>query len=153
MPMRAGGVTILAVVWLLELGGPERATADPDATASRALYEQHCAGCHAGPTQRDPRLSHSPGCRPPDLTHLTAAYGSPLPRAHLLHHVLDARRRGGARICGDRDVWWGERGHDVALRRRGTVLVVLDYLETLQQERQDGSPGHPSPPDPRLCER
>jgi hypothetical protein len=151
MAVRAGRVTLLAIVWLL--AGPWPATAAPDAAASRALYERHCAGCHAGgATPGDLRHPRGPGCAPPDLTRLRDAYGSPLPRAHLLHHVLDARRRGGARICGDHDLWWGDRGHDAALLRRGTVLVVLDYLESLQHERPDLLPRDP-PSDPLLCGR
>jgi mono/diheme cytochrome c family protein len=140
MPVRAVRVAVLAIGWLL--AGPALAASGPDAAGKRALYERHCAGCHAEAGIRGARLPR----RPPDLTNLGAAYGSPLPRARLLHHVLDARRRGGARICGDRDLWWGDRGHDVALRRRGTVLVVLEYLEATQQESHDDS----APPGPRL---
>jgi hypothetical protein len=134
-------VAVFAVAWVLAgPGGPASAS---DAGASRALYQQHCAGCHAGPAVQDAHPPGGPSRTPPDLTKLSASYGSPLPRARLLHHVLDARRRGGARICGDHDLWWAERGHDGALRRRGTVLVVLEYLESTQQEGHDLSPRRP----------
>jgi hypothetical protein len=142
MSARAVGVAVCVVAWLVAgAGGAARAT---DARSSLELYERHCAGCHAGTRPRAAHVSRAP----PDLTNLAAAYGSPLPRAYLLHYVLDARRRGGARMCGDHDLWWGDRGHDVALRRRGTVLVVLEHLEAAQQEIRDPSAPHPRAADP-----
>jgi hypothetical protein len=142
--MSALAVRVALCVVALLVAGPGRGAPPADARASGDLYEEHCAGCHAGARARAAHLSRTP----PDLSHLTASYGSPLPRARLLHHVLDARRRGGARICGDHDQWWGERGPEVALRRRGTVLVVLEYLEATQQESHAAPARHPAASDP-----
>ena len=111
--------------------GPAAAGGDEP---NRRLYEEHCARCHGANSEGGGPLPPGWGQRPPGLTHLASAWGSPLPKARLLHHVVDPRRPGGARICGGHDLWWANRDRTVAVHRRGTVLVVLDYLETLQHE-------------------
>ena len=133
------GMRVLAVVCVqaVLLGAPGLAATPAgagDESTNRTLYERHCARCHGASGEGNGPFSSSSGQRPPGLTHLASAWGSPLPKASLLHHVVDPRRPGGARICGGRDRWWAERGSAVALHRRGTVLVVLDYLETMQRQ-------------------
>jgi hypothetical protein len=77
---------------------------------------------------------------PPDLTQLSARYGSPLPRAALAEFI-DGRR--DVRAHGMREMpVWGERLYedlppDVGLEaaKASTIYLILEFLESVQGGR------------------
>lgn len=121
---------VLAIAWLGLVGGAR--AVDGQEHPSRALYQSYCAACHGD-------LAEEVGAYPrsrrtaPDLRQLESVHGAPLPRAALVHFVLDPRRTGVARICSERPFAWAAPGLGSWSVRRGTVLSVLRYLETLQR--------------------
>lgn len=115
------------VLGAVGLGAGAGAPALAAGTASGGtLYQSYCAGCHGD-------LSGSGGHRAaPDLRELTNVHGAPLPRAALLRFVLDPLRRGVPRVCSERPFAWASPGLGTWAMRRGAVLDVLRYLETVQ---------------------
>ena len=102
-------------------------------------YVQYCASCHGIDGRGDGPAAATLRTPPPDLTRLSARWGSPLDRTALAE-LIDGRK--GPRAHGPPDMpVWGERLYagerpDSPAReaaRRGTLLLILEYLETLQR--------------------
>lgn len=111
-----GAIAVLLSIVTATAGRAE----DSGAAAHAPLFDVYCGHCHS-------LGSAGPG---PDLSGLTRKYGEPLPTARLLDFVVNERRLGGSRICGD---------HAVRLlpfndaATRSTVRAVLHYIESVQQ--------------------
>jgi mono/diheme cytochrome c family protein len=102
------------------------------------LFRQYCASCHGvwgdgrGPVAVVLRE------QPTDLTRLGERYGTPLPKAQLMRFI-DGRERVRAHGEADMPVWGKRLYEDVprtsALepRKRGTMLLMLEYLEAIQK--------------------
>lgn len=127
------GAVVLAVAWL---GVAGEAGASDGQHPSRSLYQSYCAACHGdlGAEVGAYRGSRRPAA--PDLRQLESVHGAPLPRAALVHFVLDPRRTGAARVCSRRPFAWAAPGPATWSMRRGMVLNVLKHLETLQRPTQ-----------------
>lgn len=126
------GALILAALGLGETGAAE-ALDSAGVPTGRALYESYCASCHGDLRGlEDPSRAHRHPAAP-DLRDLGRVHGAPLPRAALLHFVLDPRRTGVARVCSERPFAWASPGMGVWAMRRGAVLDVLRYVESVQE--------------------
>ncbi len=124
------GAMLLAVAWLGLAG--EAWAWDGQGHSSRTLYQSYCAACHGDLGQEAGAYQGSLRPAAPDLRKLKRTHGAPLPRAALVHFVLDPRRTGSARVCSRRPLAWAVPGLGTWSMRRGMVLSVLQYLETLQ---------------------
>lgn len=126
------------------LAGDEPARTIDEQQPGYAEYRQYCASCHGlfadgkGPVA--PVLKTPPA----DLTRLGERYGMPLPRNKLLPFIdgRDARRAHGTR---EMPVWgkvlYGDLssgGREREMAARGTILVILDYLESVQRPADAG---------------
>lgn len=134
--MRTPRLTLVAAACTAGLvlsGGAARAAEH----GGRAPYEQYCASCHGAAADGQGPVAESFAEPPPDLRQLARKYGSPLPRPKLIEFI-DGREM--VRAHGTRDMpVWGEKllagvppGAGNEAFKRGTIAVILDYLETLQ---------------------
>jgi mono/diheme cytochrome c family protein len=103
------------------------------------LYTQYCASCHGVTAHGDGPAAASLKPPPGDLTRLGPRWGTPLDRERLAA-FLDGREAPHAHGSPAMPVWGeqlyaGEREESPAREaaRRGTILLILEYLETLQQ--------------------
>jgi len=103
------------------------------------LYTQYCASCHGIAGRGDGPAAGELTKPPSDLTRLAARWGTPLDRERLATFVdgRDAPRAHGTPempVWGER-LYEGERAESPAREaaRRGTILLILEYLQTLQQ--------------------
>jgi hypothetical protein len=124
------GAIVLAVAYLGVAGGTWALEEGPH--PSRTLYQSYCAACHGDLGQEVGTDRHVRRPSAPDLRRLESVHGSPLPRAALTHFALDPRRTGVTRVCSERPFAWASPGLGTWSMRRGMVLSVLRYLETLQ---------------------
>jgi mono/diheme cytochrome c family protein len=126
------GLAIAAGVALLGAG-----TARAGDHPGRAPFEQYCASCHGvtgdgkGPVAADMKTS------PADLRKLHERYGAPLDQPRL-QEVIDGREMMRSHGTPDMPVW-GERlianvppSASTTFFKRGTIAVIIDYLQTLQ---------------------
>lgn len=107
-------------------------------------YRQYCAACHGVFADGKGPVAPVLKTPPADLTRLGQRYGMPLPRNKLLPFIdgRDALRAHGTR---DMPVWGkvlerdltGNRGREMAVR--GTILNILDYLESIQRPVPTGA--------------
>lgn len=102
------------------------------------LYTTYCASCHGVTAHGDGPAAASLRRPPPDLTHLSERWGVPLDQ-QALAAFLDGREAPRAHGTPDMPVWGeklyaGERAESPAREaaRRGTILLIIEYLQTLQ---------------------
>lgn len=102
-------------------------------------YVQYCASCHGIDGRGDGPAAETLRTPPPDLTRLSERWGTPLDRTALAE-LIDGRKGPRAHGPPDMPVWGerlyaGERPESPAREaaRRGTILLILEYLETLQR--------------------
>jgi len=103
----------------------------------KAPYEQYCASCHGVDADGKGPVASELKVPPADLRQLGRKYGNPLP-VPKLREFIDGR--GMVRGHGTSEMpVWGEafKGGAPATPRaelfgRGTILSILDYLQTLQ---------------------
>jgi mono/diheme cytochrome c family protein len=127
-------------------GEPAPAPAPPDPLAEETvlqsgagLYTRYCASCHGVTARGDGPTAASLKTPPADLTRLAARWGDPLDRERLAE-FLDGRNSPRAHGTSEMPVWGerlyrGEREESPAREaaRRGTILLILEYLQTRQQ--------------------
>jgi len=103
----------------------------------KAVFDQYCASCHglsadgSGPVAAEMKIA------PTDLRTLGKKYGMPLPKPKL-REFIDGRDMVRSHGTSKMPVW----GEDlirsapptanVELFKRGSIIVILDYIETLQ---------------------
>lgn len=128
------GVAITAA-GSIAVGMPARAS-DP---AGKAQYEQYCASCHGAAADGNGPVAAELKTKPADLRKLAQEFGSPLPKPRL-REIIDGRDMPGAHGTSAMPVWGEKLLADVPPSagrepfKRGTILVILDYLATLQIE-------------------
>ena len=105
--------------------------------AGKAVFDQYCASCHGlaadgrGPVAEEMKII------PPDLRKLGQKYGTPLPKQKL-RDIVDGREMVRAHGTSDMPVWGEQLVHNVPptanaeFFKRGTIIVIVDYLDTLQ---------------------
>lgn len=125
----SGWVRILLCGWVtsatLLAAVPGHAGSPSEQDRARDLYRRHCVACHGTGAVE----ALGPGRPvPPAFGQVGEHFRDPRPLAALLHHVVDPRRPGGSRVCGDRDAWWSSGDRGAPVRRRGSVLLVLRML-------------------------
>jgi mono/diheme cytochrome c family protein len=129
------------VPWLLAVGVAACVSVASAARAAdhagKASFDQYCASCHGtaadgtGPVAEEMKIS------PADLRKLGQKYGTPLPKPKL-REIIDGREMVRAHGTGDMPVWGEQLVHNVpptvntTMFKRGTIIVIVDYLETLQ---------------------
>ncbi len=108
-----------------------------------AVYRRYCAVCHGVFADGKGPVAPALTTRPPDLSRLSARFGSPL-RARELVEFIDGRRMARSHGTSDMPVW-GEklyegRGNNrqVDNVRMGTILRIIDYLEAIQVKADPG---------------
>lgn len=130
---------------------PAPAPTPSDLANGAHLYRSYCASCHGVGGRGDGPVAVSLAKPPADLTQLGVRYGTPLPVDRLAEWI-DGRRAVAAHGPREMPVWGTELyrsgpdvlppGHpNVQAResaRRGTVLLILDYLQTLQPPQPPG---------------
>jgi mono/diheme cytochrome c family protein len=115
----------------------EQGTAEAfESDRGRAEYMKYCAACHGvngdGLGMVAPVLKTAPA----DLTRLGERYGLPLPRPKLVAFI-DGRKPLISHGSREMPVWGKRLWADPAsgtpeMQRRGTILVILDYIESIQ---------------------
>jgi hypothetical protein len=102
-----------------------------------AQYQQYCAVCHGVFADGQGLVVPVLKVKPPNLRQLGARHGTPLPRQKLARSI-----DGSDPILshGSREMpIWGTRLYEGApnpmpdFRQRGSVLTILDYLESIQE--------------------
>jgi mono/diheme cytochrome c family protein len=114
------------------------------ATAARAAdhpgkapFDQYCASCHGPAADGTGPVATEMKVAPPDLRKLGQKYGTPLPKPKL-RELVDGREMLRAHGTSDMPVWGEQLVSNVpptantTFFKRGTIIVILDYLETLQ---------------------
>lgn len=102
-----------------------------------AEFQQYCASCHGEEADGRGPMAGDLQVPPADLRLLGQRYGMPLPRPKLVAFI-DGRTH--VRGHGSRAMpVWGKRLHEQSRgdqahegHVRGSILVIVDYLETLQ---------------------
>ena len=100
-------------------------------------YQQYCAACHG--VRGDGEGAVAPAMEPPptDLTRLEERYGKPIPKQKLMR-LIDGRDPIAGHGTREMPVWGKRLYQDMPsqmpdVRKRGTILAILRYLETIQQ--------------------
>jgi mono/diheme cytochrome c family protein len=103
-----------------------------------STYRQYCGACHG--VFADGKGPVAPLLTPPpfDLSRLGERYGMPLPRAEIARFVSGERP---VRAHGPTDMpIWGDRllegvpeSAGKTFGKRGRILLILDYLESVQR--------------------
>jgi mono/diheme cytochrome c family protein len=106
--------------------------------AGRTYYVRYCAACHGVEGRGDGPVTPALGERPTDLTQLANEHGDDYPFWAIVE-AIDGRRTIRAHGVSEMPVWgtvlspqasWSPREHAEA---RGTVILVTEYLRTLQR--------------------
>ena len=103
------------------------------------LYATYCASCHGVGGRGDGPVAETLRVPPADLTRLGDRYGEPLPIDRIADFV-DGRSHVAAHGPREMPVWGeqlyrGEREGAPAKEaaRRGTVLLIVEWLQTIQR--------------------
>ena len=105
--------------------------------AGKAQFDQYCASCHGEAADGKGPVAAELKTTPADLRKLHEKYGDPLPKPRL-REIIDGRDMPGAHGTSTMPVWGEKLLADVPPSagrepfKRGTILVILDYLGTLQ---------------------
>lgn len=131
--VRATRVAAIAALSML-VATAARATDHP----GQAPFEQYCASCHGQAADGQGPMAEQLKKKPEDLRKLHQVFGSPLAKPRL-REVIDGRDMPRAHGTSDMPVW-GEKllasvpptPDGKEFFKRGTIFVIIDYLETLQ---------------------
>lgn len=133
---RSGFAAKIALAAAIGLAAaPAAHAADP---AGKGPYEQYCASCHGVAADGKGPVADEMKIVPADLRKLHERYGDPLAKPRL-REVIDGRDMPRSHGLPGMPVW-GEKllagvppGVDgKEFFKRGTILVIIDYLQTLQ---------------------
>jgi hypothetical protein len=105
-------------------------------------FRGYCGACHGIFADGNGPVAPVLTTPPADLTRLGERYGMPLPRSKLMPFIDG---RAAMRAHGTREMpVWGKVLHpdqagstEREMMVRGTILVILDYLETIQVQETD----------------
>ena len=114
------------------------------ATAARAVdhpgkatFDQYCASCHGPAADGTGPVAAEMKVAPSDLRKLGQKYGTPLPKPKL-RELVDGREMLRAHGTSKMPVWGEQFVSNVPptanteFFKRGMIIVILDYIETLQ---------------------
>lgn len=110
--------------------------ADPP---GKAVFEQYCASCHGMAADGNGPVAAELKVAPSDLRKLGKEFGTPLAKPKLLE-VIDGRNMVRAHGTATMPVWGDQLVREVPpsvnteFFKRGTILVIIEYLQTLQIE-------------------
>ena len=110
--------------------------ADPP---GKAVFEQYCASCHGMAADGNGPVAAELKVAPSDLRKLGKEFGTPLAKPKLLE-VIDGRNMVRAHGTATMPVWGDQLVREVPpstnteFFKRGTILVIIEYLQTLQVE-------------------
>ena len=110
--------------------------ADPP---GKAVFEQYCASCHGVAADGNGPVAAELKVAPADLRKLGKEFGTPLAKPKLLE-VIDGRNMVRAHGSATMPVWGDQLVREVPpsanteFFKRGTILVIIEYLQTLQVE-------------------
>ena len=132
--MRLRGSLVVALATGVAAGAASAAGTHPGYQA----YAQYCAACHGPEGQGDGPVARELKQKPADLTRLGQKFGTPLPRPQLVE-LIDGREM--VRAHGSREMpVWGKRlienvppGPGTEAWKRGTLLSILEWIESVQQ--------------------
>jgi mono/diheme cytochrome c family protein len=103
------------------------------------LFGKYCSACHGPGGKGDGIVAQLMQPKPPDLTQLAKKNGGKFPYYEVIR-LVDGRET--VRAHGDSDMpVWGERfaaeeggGPDAQAVARGKVVLIVDFLEKIQQK-------------------
>ena len=107
--------------------------------AGKAPFDQYCASCHGPAGDGTGPVAAEMKTPPTDLRKLGKKYGKPLPKPKL-RELIDGREMVRAHGTADMPVWGEQLVHNVPptanteFFKRGTIIVIVDYIDTLQLE-------------------
>ena len=110
--------------------------ADPP---GKAVFEQYCASCHGMAADGKGPVAAELKVAPADLRKLGKEFGTPLAKPKLLE-VIDGRNMVRAHGTATMPVWGDQLVREVPpstnteFFKRATILVIIEYLQTLQVE-------------------
>jgi len=131
------GAAALALVVTFGGGVTARAADDVRIEEGKSLYRQYCSACHGLDSDGKGPLASVLSPPPSNLTLLGDRYGLPLPKSRIAEFV-DGRQEVRAHGSSDMPVW-GKRMVDgppspgADAHTHGTILLILSYLESVQQ--------------------
>jgi len=140
------GILVHGIAWAQEPG------ANPNPNVEHrgySTFEHYCASCHGLDARGDGPVAASLKRKPRDLTRLAEEYGSPLKKVELIE-LIDGRLTPRAHGTSDMPVW-GKRLYEgiedrtTEATRRGTIFVIIDYLDSIQAKTTT----HPAGPNER----
>ncbi|HME72945.1 MAG TPA: cytochrome c [Myxococcota bacterium] len=114
---------------------------DLHASEGQRLYLQYCAACHGRDANGKGPVAPVLSPRPTDLAKLAQRYGTPLPKP-AISEFIDGRREIRAHGSSDMPVWGRVLTEPFppsvseGARVRGDLMLILDYLETVQQPKK-----------------
>ncbi|WP_179130982.1 c-type cytochrome [Candidatus Entotheonella palauensis] len=133
----------MGLAWLLiplavAAGQDNNKMAQDNGSIGRQLYERYCSACHGMDGQGQGPVAFDLRTEPADLTQIAKRRGGKFPVAEIAAFIDG---RADVRAHGSRDMpVWGERfgeqvgggslGEEVV---RGNLLVLIQYLQSLQQ--------------------
>jgi mono/diheme cytochrome c family protein len=146
---RSNGRRSAGLAWLypLVLAAAVGAESPPEQTSpGRVLFMTYCASCHGADARGNGPAAAALRTAPADLTRLGQKYGVPLPRERLAEYI-DGRKEVAAHGPREMPVWGrrffedddpgSPRLHVEAAKRR-TILILIEYLESIQTSRSAG---------------
>jgi len=136
MQINSVGALAFLVVWGSSAAGVERAPNPNTDHESFLLFHDYCASCHGIRADGEGPMVAELRRKPRDLTRLSETLGSPLPVPKMIE-LIDGRRT-RSHDTSDMPVW-GKKlyervpGPAVDLTRRGIIVAIIDYLQTIQR--------------------
>jgi len=136
----SGALVALAIG--LATGTAQAQTAETPAAAAanpgREAFLQYCSSCHGPEARGNGPMAGELRSAPSDLTLLEARFGSPLNTQRMLERI-DGRNMARAHGSTDMPVWGRRLGartprtQGTEAHTRGTLLIIIDYLGTIQK--------------------
>lgn len=139
--------SLLAAALVLAAAGPALA-AGPESPKHKVnksapgyeLFRQYCASCHGVFGDGNGPVAQFLDPKPANLTELYKKFGSPLPTARLIS-VIDGRDMIRAHGTSDMPIWGRHLYESIPPNpgkealKRGTLQVIIQYLQTIQQKQ------------------
>jgi len=137
-PNRAATFSIASFAAALAIASAAAAERGPNPESpGYPEFQQYCASCHGVGGAGDGPMAPVLDPKPADLRKLSTRFGNPLPRPKLVA-IIDGRQQVPSHGTSEMPVW-GKRLHAAnrgdqaqASHVRGTILVIIEYLQSLQ---------------------
>ena len=146
VPRRDSRITLMVRIFVLLLAGvsdiavhPSHAQEAEVITLGRVYYQQYCAGCHGATAKGDGPLASQLKVTPADLTQISKKNKGEFPQWRVFH-VIDGREEVKGHGTREMPIWGPqfkieiqeERAQTRAFRAAGRILVLVEYLRSLQ---------------------